>query len=120
ELCRKVKSDPRLSHIPVIIITAHSNQKEQVESLGTGADDFMPKPFNFQVLESKINNFLCLSRSLRQSGIRERNTDPAAIEIVPLDEQFLQKAHMLVDKNMSNVEYTVEELSSDLGISRTL
>lgn len=120
ELCRKVKSDPRLSHIPVIIITAHSNQKEQVESLGTGADDFIPKPFNFQVLESKINNFLCLSRSLRQSGIRERNTDPAAIEIVPLDEQFLQKAHMLVDKNMSNVDYTVEELSSDLGISRTL
>lgn len=120
ELCRKVKSDHRICHIPLIIITAHSSQKEQFESLETGADDFIPKPFNFQVLESKINNFLCLSRSLRQSGFRERNTEPAAIEIVPLDKQFLGKAHSLVEKNMSNVDYTVEELSADLGISRTL
>jgi signal transduction histidine kinase/DNA-binding response OmpR family regulator len=120
ELCGKVKSDPKICHIPLIIITAHSSQKEQFESLETGADDFIPKPFNFQVLESKINNFLSLSRSLRQSGMRERNTEPAAIEIVSLDEQFLQKAHMLVYKNMSNVDYTVEELSNDLGISRTL
>lgn len=120
ELCSKVKSDPRICHIPLIIITAHSSQKEQFESLETGADDFIPKPFNFQVLESKINNFICLSRSLRQSGMRERNTEPSAIEIVSLDEQFLQKARILVDKNMSNVDYTVEELSNDLGISRTL
>lgn len=120
ELCRKVKSDVRTSHIPLILITAHSSQKEQTESLETGADDFIPKPFDFQVLESKINNFLCLSRSLRQSGIRERNTEPSAIDIVPLDEQFLERAHSLVEKNMSNVDFTVEELSSDLGISRTL
>ena len=119
-LCSKVKSDPRICHIPLIIITAHSSQKEQFESLETGADDFIPKPFNFQVLESKINNFLSLSRSLRQSGRREQNTELPDIEIVSLDEQFLQKAHVLVDKNMSNVDYTVEELSSDLGISRTL
>ncbi len=120
ELCRRVKSDMRICHIPFILITAHSSQKEQFESLETGADDFIPKPFSFQVLESKINNFLSLSRSLRQSGIWDRNTEPAAIDIVPLDQQFLEKAHMLVEKNMANVDYTVEELSSDLGISRTL
>ncbi len=120
ELCRKIKSDLRLRHIPLIIITAHSSQKEQFESLETGADDFIPKPFIFPLLESKINNFICLSRSLRQSGIRERNTEPSGIDIVPMDEKFLEKVHILVEKNIANVNYTVEELSNDLGISRTL
>ncbi|TFG44322.1 MAG: response regulator, partial [Bacteroidia bacterium] len=120
ELCRRVKSDKRTCHIPLIIITAHSSQKEQFESLETGADDFIPKPFSFQVLESKITNFICLTRNLRQSGTRNLNFEPDQINIISLDEQFLNKALSLVEKNMSNVDYTVEELSHDLSISRTL
>lgn len=120
ELCRRVKSDKRTCHIPLIIITAHSSQQEQFESLETGADDFIPKPFSFQVLESKISNFISLARNLRQSGIRNVNVEPDQINIISLDEQFLHKALSLVEKNMSNVNYTVEELSNDLGMSRTL
>lgn len=120
ELCRRVKTDKRICHIPLIIITAHSSEQEQFDSLETGADDFIPKPFSFQVLESKISNFISLARNLRQSGNKNRNVEPDQISIVSLDEQFLHKALSLVEKNMSNVDYTVEEFSNDLGISRTL
>jgi signal transduction histidine kinase/ligand-binding sensor domain-containing protein/DNA-binding response OmpR family regulator len=120
ELCRRVKTDKRICHIPLIIITAHSSEQEQFDSLETGADDFIPKPFSFQVLESKISNFISLARNLRQSGNKNRNVEPDQISIVSLDEQFLNKALSLVEKNMSNVDYTVEEFSNDLGISRTL
>jgi signal transduction histidine kinase/ligand-binding sensor domain-containing protein/DNA-binding response OmpR family regulator len=120
ELCRKVKSDKILRQIPLIIITAHFGEKEQFETLEIGADDFIPKPFSFQILESKINNFLNLSRNLKLSGSRNHKVEPDEIDIVSLDEQFLQKAHLMVEKNMSKVDYTVEELSSDLGISRSL
>ncbi len=120
ELCRRVKSDKKLCQIPFIIITAHSDEKEQCEMLGLGADDFIPKPFSFQVLESKINNFINLTSNNGSPTGKNIDIEPEEIDIVSLDDQFLQKVLALVEKNMSRVDYTVEELSNDLGISRTL
>ncbi len=120
DLCKKIKADKRFENLPVILITAHSDERVQYESIEAGADDFIAKPFNFQILEAKVSNFIALTRNLRHKAGRKLSVEPEEIQITPLDEQFLQKAVSLVDKNMSNVEYTVEELSSDLGISRTL
>jgi len=120
ELCMKVKSDKRLDRIPFIMITGQTDEKEQLESLDIGADDFITKPFSFQILEAKINNFISHARKLRASAIMNGIIEPDDIEVVSLDEQFLQKALALVEKNIARVDYTVEELSSDLGVSRTL
>ncbi|MFZ0280108.1 MAG: two-component regulator propeller domain-containing protein, partial [Bacteroidales bacterium] len=120
ELCRKVKTDKKLNHIPFIFITARAGEKDLLECLDLGADDFIPKPFSFPVLEAKITNFLCLTKNMRHSHLKNALVEPNKIDILSLDEQFLQKALGLVEKNISRVDYTVEELSSDLGISRTL
>ena len=120
ELCRIVKTDKNTCHIPLILLTARSTEEEQFECLDTGADDCITKPFNFQILEAKISNLISLRRSLRKVFRSNLIIEPHDIAITSLDEQFIHKALELVEKNMSNTNYTVEELSRDLGMSRTL
>jgi AraC-like DNA-binding protein len=120
ELCKKVKAAKKFNHVPFILITGHSGEQVQLESIKAGADDFISKPFSIQILEAKISNFINLTQILKQSPSGTRKVEPDDIEITSLDEQFLQKAISLVEDNMSNVDYTVEELSRDLGVSRTL
>ncbi|MBW6501923.1 MAG: response regulator [Bacteroidales bacterium] len=120
ELCRRVKAGNDTSHIPVILLTARSTETEQSEFLEAGADDCITKPFSFQILEAKINNFISIRRSLRKKFMNNFMIEPKDIEIISLDEQFIHKTLDLVDRNMSKSDYTVEELSRDLGISRTL
>jgi len=120
ELCRRVKADSKISHIPVILLTGLSTEEEQFKSLETGADDFILKPFNFQILEARISNLISVRRNLKQVFSSKLVIGPHNIDITTLDEQFIHKTLDLVEKNISKTDYTVEELSRDLGISRTL
>jgi signal transduction histidine kinase/ligand-binding sensor domain-containing protein/DNA-binding response OmpR family regulator len=120
ELCKRIKNDKRTSHIPFILLTARSNPEAQFEDMETGADDYIIKPFNFQILEARISNLINTRRNLRLHFTNNLNIEPKDITITSLDEQFVQKSLDLVEKNISNADYTVEELSRDLGMSRTL
>jgi DNA-binding response OmpR family regulator len=120
ELCRRVKADKNICHIPVILLTALSTEQEQFQNLETGADDCILKPFNFQILEVKISNLISNRRSLKHAFSNRLIIGPNDIAIVPLDEQFIHKALDLIEKNISKTDYTIEELSRDLGMSRTL
>ena len=120
ELCRRVKADKNICHIPLILLTARSTEEEQFEGLETGADDYIIKPFNFQILEAKISNLITLRRNLKQVFRNNLKIEPHDITITSLDEQFISKALDLIEKNISKADFTVEELSRDLGMSRTL
>jgi len=120
ELCRRIKSDKTTSHIPVILLTAKTGEEEQCKSLETGADDYITKPFNFQLLEAKIESLINIRRELRKTFRNNLTIEPRDITITSLDEQFIEKALDLVEKNMAKADYTVEELSHNLGLSRTL
>lgn len=120
ELCRRVKAADNISHIPFILLTGLSTEEEQFKSLETGADDFILKPFNFQILEAKISNLISVRRNLKQVFSSKLVIGPQNIDITSLDEQFIHRTLDLVEKNISKTDYTVEELSRDLGISRTV
>lgn len=120
ELCKSVKSDNRTCHIPIILLTAHSNLEDQLKYLENGADDCIVKPFSFQMLEAKINNLINIRRNLKNVFRNSLKIEPGEITVTSLDAQFIQKALELVEINMANTEYTVEELSRDMGMSRTL
>jgi signal transduction histidine kinase/ligand-binding sensor domain-containing protein/DNA-binding response OmpR family regulator len=120
ELCRRIKADTTICHIPIILLTGMATDQEQFESLETGADDCLLKPFNFQILEVKISNLISSRRNLRQVFSSKLVIEPHDIVITSLDEQFINRTLDLVEKNISKTDYTVEELSRDLGISRTL
>lgn len=120
DLCRRIKSESHTSHIPVILLTGRSNEDVQFESFETGADDYITKPFSFQLLEARIENLIKLRKGLKKFLRSNMRIEPKDISVISLDEQFIQKALDLVEKNMSKTDYTVEELSQDMGLSRTL
>ena len=120
ELCKKVKNDKALSHIPFILLTAKYTEEQQIEGIEAGADDYITKPFNFQILVSKIDNSVKVRKNIQQLFRNKLNIEPSSIEITSLDEQFLQKAISEVEKNIAVSDFTVEELSREMGMSRTL
>ena len=120
ELCRRVKSDRTICHIPLILLTARSSEQQQLEGIGKGADDYITKPFNFQILEAKIANIINLRKNLRLLFKNKLTIEPHEITVTSLDEQFMRKALDLVEKNIAITDYSVETMSRDLGMSRTL
>ncbi len=118
DLCLKIKSDKRTSHIPVILLTAVSGEEEQLKGLGTGASDYMTKPFNFEILVSRIKNILSQQEYMRKTYQKQVDAKPTELHVDSPDELFIKKVLGLIDTNIPNPNFSVEELSSDMFVSR--
>jgi signal transduction histidine kinase/ligand-binding sensor domain-containing protein/DNA-binding response OmpR family regulator len=118
ELCKKIKQDQRTTHIPVVLLTALTGEEQQLRSLETGAADYMTKPFNFEILVSRIKNLLSQQQSLRQTLTRQVEVKATNIEVDSPDEKFVQDALAITEKNISNADFSVDELSRNLLLSR--
>ena len=119
ELCRRVKSDITLSHIPIILLTARTTDVSRIEGLQLGADDYLTKPFNVEVLRLRVNKFIDWEQHNHQMFRQKMNIEPSEITITPLDEQFIKKAIELVEKNISDSEFSVETMAAEVGMART-
>jgi signal transduction histidine kinase/ligand-binding sensor domain-containing protein/DNA-binding response OmpR family regulator len=118
ELCQKLKSDQRTSHIPVILLTAKADMDSKIEGLEYGADDYIAKPFEDKELQIRSNNLIEQRRQLRDHFRKELVFNPAKITVNSIDEQFLDKVNKHIEQHMDDMEYTVEKLSYDIGMSR--
>jgi signal transduction histidine kinase/ligand-binding sensor domain-containing protein/DNA-binding response OmpR family regulator len=118
ELCTKIKSDARVSHIPVILLTARSSEQQRVEGLKAGADDYITKPFSFEVLEARISNLLMRQQRSQNSVRKTLDVKASELQITPLDEKFIANAIKCVEQHVSSPEFSVEDLGEELGISR--
>ena len=118
ELTRRVKTDIQLSHIPVIMLTAKQTDRDIVSGLKLGADDYLTKPFNMEHLLLRIDKFIEWQQQSHEMFRKKVEVNPSEITITPLDEQFVQKALTLVEEHMADSDYSVEQLSSDLNMSR--
>jgi len=114
--CRKVKSDERTSHIPVVLLTARAAKENRIESLETGADDFITKPFDGEELKVRVDNLIHQRKKLQEHYLK--NFEPIEEEILTMDEKFLQRAKTVIMKNLSNSDYSVEDFASDMALSR--
>ncbi len=116
ELCRRLKGNKATVAIPIIILTAKHDLGVKLEGLTLGADDYITKPFNFNVLKLRMKRLVELTaKGARRSLV---DPEPEAIKITPLDEQFIEKAVKYVSDNIDSSELSVEELSEVLGMSR--
>jgi signal transduction histidine kinase/ligand-binding sensor domain-containing protein/DNA-binding response OmpR family regulator len=119
ELCRKLKNDPKTSHIPIILLTAKVSAEQEIEGLDAGADDYITKPFNYEVLELKIRRSTEIRKKLRSKLQKQHyEISPGEIGITSLDEKFMKKATKFVEKNLSNTGLSVELFSKEMGVSR--
>lgn len=118
ELCRAIKNDVRYSHIPVIMLTAKTAEEHKIEGLSVGADDYISKPFNPQILTLKVSNLIEIALKRQEAFQTQIDPEPSQITITPLDETLINKAIKYVEANISRSELSVEELSRNLGMSR--
>lgn len=116
ELCRQLKSNRSTVDIPLIIITAKHDLGVKLEGLTLGADDYITKPFNLDVLRLRMKRLIALNA--KGAGRSLIEPEPEHIEITPLDEKFIEKAMKYVSDNLDRSDLSVEELSSALGMSR--
>ncbi|WP_199415076.1 hybrid sensor histidine kinase/response regulator transcription factor [Chitinophaga silvisoli] len=118
ELCRKIRQQPRTAHLPVILLTARASEEDQLEALDNGASEYITKPFNFEMLLSRIRNIITQQQTLKKTFQQHIEAHPEEIAISSQDEQFIQQALQIVEKNISNPDFSVEELSRELFMSR--
>lgn len=119
QLCRAVKSDIRLSHIPLVLLTAKNTDEGRTDGYLSGADAYITKPFNMSVLQACLTMLLDQRRERQREFEREESVNPQKLTITPLDEQFLRKAVDCMERNMGNPDYDVQAFSGDMAMERT-
>ncbi len=119
ELCQKLKTDIRTSHIPVILLTALETIKDRIKGISRGADAYVSKPFNDELLIVQIHNLLKSRNELRQLFSSHEANWEEKISSESLDKKFVIKATKITEDNMLDVQFSVELLAEKLNISRT-
>ncbi|MFB6318311.1 two-component regulator propeller domain-containing protein [Saccharicrinis sp. FJH54] len=118
DLCKRLKNDIHTSHIPVILLTARTADEDKIKGLEIGADDYITKPFNLEMLLLRIHNLMDKRQNMHQHFRKNIAINPSEIEITSLDEKLIKKAVDYVEKNLSQSRFSVEDLSRELGMSR--
>jgi DNA-binding response OmpR family regulator len=117
ELCRKLKSDLRTSHIPVIMLTAKVTGEDKMAGLETGADDYITKPFEIKEVLARSKNLVEQRRKLRERFSREITLNPRDIVITSTDEKFLNQAMEVIERHMSDESFNVASLCEEMHMS---
>ncbi|WP_144916047.1 hybrid sensor histidine kinase/response regulator transcription factor [Mucilaginibacter frigoritolerans] len=118
DLCKKIKDDKRTSHIPIILLTALTGEEEQLKGLEIGANDYMTKPFNFEILLSKIKNLLILQDTFKRTYKKQMDIQLQEVAIQSNDEKLLRNIVEYIEQNILNYNLSVEELSRQMNMSR--
>lgn len=118
ELCRKVKADIRTSHIPIILLTAKSSEENKYSGIEAGADDYIAKPFNIDMLTLKISKIIERQKKNQHNFKKKIEVTPSEIEIMTMDEKFVKKAISIVEENIGNADFLVEDLCREMAMSR--
>lgn len=125
ELCSAIKSDIETSHIPVLLLTALNDEKNMLKGLQTGADEYITKPFNLEILRTIIANTLMARATLRAKygSIGEVDKDESVMEMTgelgALDWKFIKNVNEDIEKNLQETAYNIDTLSASLCMSRT-
>ncbi|MEI8224399.1 MAG: two-component regulator propeller domain-containing protein [Bacteroidota bacterium] len=120
ELCTRIKENILTSHIPVLLLTARTSVENWIEGLESGADDYIPKPFNLSILKAKIASTIENRRKLRNLFLTNSSIDPKEIVTTTADEQFLRKSMEIVEAHYSDSEFSVEMFVEKMAVSRSL
>jgi signal transduction histidine kinase/DNA-binding response OmpR family regulator len=120
EMLRRVKQDEKTSHIPVILLTAKSDRDSKLEGLGFGADDYLTKPFDTKELLARIINLIetriLLQQKFSGGSFVQKLKDKS--ELNPLDAKFMNKILDVIEVHLPEEEFSIEEISEEVGMSR--
>lgn len=119
EFCEKIKSNIATCHIPIIMLTAVDQKEQQIKGLETGADIYMVKPFHHDVLIAQVKRLLESRETLRKYFQKEINVEPGEVTVTSIDSLFLSDAMELIEKNINNANYTIDQFAKDMAMGRS-
>jgi signal transduction histidine kinase/DNA-binding response OmpR family regulator/ligand-binding sensor domain-containing protein len=119
ELCRRLKTDERTSHIPVILLTARATSEDKIGGLETGADDYLTKPFDIRELQMRIKNLMTQREKLRNHYLQTMKLESEKAVAASADQMFLAKINTIVEKHMADAEYSIELFVQEVGFSHS-
>lgn len=119
-LLKKLKQNIKTNHIPVILLTAKNSEKDYIEGLSLGADAYIAKPFNLEILVTTIENLIRNREVLRNnfSGKQEQDGQIEVIQPQSADEKLMKKVMKAINKNLNNPDLNAEMIAAEVGISR--
>ncbi len=119
-LCRKIKQNPNINHIPVILLSAKVENEDRMTGLQAGADSYMSKPVSMEVLMSTIAGMIANRKLLRAkfSGIQDQEDSVRKITMKSQDEVLLNRIMAVINDNLSSPDLSVERLAEEVGLSR--
>lgn len=118
EFTEKLKENEITSHIPVVLLTAKSDDEDKLQGVHSGADAYVIKPFNAQLLKATVSNLLENRRKLQSRFAQEVVIRPKEIAISSADEQFLERLQKVMDEHLTDPEFSAELFSREMGVSR--
>ena len=121
DLTKKLKNDEKTSHIPIILLTAKTEQESKLEGLATGADDYLVKPFDTEELLIRIKNIINTRRKLHKKFSKGEYILPRGEEkkLRSIDEHFMNKVIEVIEQHISEEEFSIEEFGNEVGMSRS-
>ncbi|MFA9389648.1 MAG: two-component regulator propeller domain-containing protein [Prolixibacteraceae bacterium] len=117
ELCKRLKSNPNTSHIPVILLTAKTAGQFRLEGLKHGADAYISKPFDPDELKVRVETMLRSRKKLKEKFSKTILLEPTSIEISSHDDELIEKIKSVIEKNIENSAFTSEDLAEAIGMS---
>ncbi|MFO7999877.1 MAG: response regulator, partial [Marinilabilia sp.] len=120
QLCRRTKSRVETSHIPVVLLTARSGEENVLEGLKTGADSYMTKPFNIDILKAQVDSLLNSRAAFRRKFSERMSFEPSETSITPVDEKFLNRLMELIEEKMGDTAFDVSVLVDDMHMSHSI
>ncbi len=119
QLCSAIKRNEKTNHIPVILLTAKATTENKLEGLETGADDYLTKPFNAQELNLRVRNLIQLRKQLREKFSSEMLLKPSDVSVPSQQRLFLERVTAVIEKHLSEEDFSVELLAAEIGMSRS-
>ena len=119
EVCNTLKNDVRTSHIPIILLTAKTTREDRLTGFKSLADEYLAKPFNQQELLLRIQNLIRIRQQIHAHFTTSEILKPDKIKVSSMDQQFLEKLTGLVEKEIDNPAFGVEQLADEMAMSRS-
>jgi len=120
EFSQEIKNNFETSHIPVILLTAKAQIDDKLSGLDSGANDYISKPFHPQELKLKVRNIVTQRQNLKQALKDNRTYSPSEVNLTSADEEFIETFIKLIEENISNPDFKVDQLAHELAVSRAI
>lgn len=119
ELCKKIKEDSALSHIPVILLTASTSEDLKLKGVEGGADDYITKPFNNDILLARVSNLLKTRNQLQRYFYNEVTLNKNNLKVSPEYKEFIERCIAIVEEHLDDEDFSVKTLASEMAMSQS-